>query len=88
MPALQALTGGKLLFSPCNPFSAFYAYSGAAAPSNALSREWWGAAPHPASFWKPKGSEKQLRFVLRCKQKLHDKFQFIYYINKKSRKYK
>ena len=50
MPALQALTGGKLLFSPCNPFSAFYAYSGAAAPSNALSREWWGFAPHPTSF--------------------------------------
>ena len=47
MPALQALTGVKLLFSPCNPFSAFYAYSGAAAPSNALSRRVVGLCPTP-----------------------------------------
>ena len=79
MPAPQSLTGGKLLFSHCNPFSAFYAFSGAAAPSNALAREWWGFAPHPTFFCAKRKRKAFFRASRGSRRRAYppDKFQLI-----------
>ena len=78
MPALQALTGGKLLFSPCDPFSAADAYSGAAAPSSALSRRVVGLCPTPHFLLCQKEAKSIFRALRGSRRRAYppDKFQF------------
>ena len=58
-------TWGKTLVFPHTPLALLNALMAlrakwrAVARVAARSRRVWGSAPHPASFWKPKGSEKQ-----------------------------